>query len=98
MVSSFVGGAAFGQLAMGQQLYEPQRSRVWHLRSGAGDVIVWVVETDRAWELEQLGLVMAERGLQHQQRVRPPWVVSAVATTTTASTAAMVDELLERLP
>lgn len=98
VVSSFVGGAAFGQLAMGQQLNEPQRSRVWHLRSGAGDVIVWVVETDRAWELERLGLVMAERGLQHQQRVRPPWVVSAVATTTTASTAAMLDELLERLP
>lgn len=98
VVSSFVVGAAFGLLAMGQELYGLQRGRVWHLRSAAGDVIVWAAETNRLRALEYLGLVMAERGLQHQQRERLPWVVSAVATTTTASTAAMLDALLERLP
>jgi hypothetical protein len=65
-VSSFVGGVAFGLLATGQELYGLQRGRVWHLRSAAGDVIVWVAETNRLWELEHLGLVMATRGLQHQ--------------------------------
>lgn len=98
VLSSFVGGSAFGLLGLSARVDQVERDRVWHLRSAAGDVIVWAAETNQPWQIERLGPVIAERGLQHQQRARPPWVVSAVATTTTASTAAMLDALLERLP
>lgn len=98
VLSSFVGGSAFGRLVLSGRVDRVERDRVWHVRTVAGDVIVWATETRDARQLEFLGLVMATRGLQHQQRMRPPWVVSAVATTTTASTAAMLDALLERLP
>lgn len=98
VLSSFVGGSAFGRLVLSGRVDRVERDRVWHVRTAAGDVIVWATETRDARQLEFLGQVMAARGLQHQQRMRPPWVVSAVATTTTASTAAMLDALLERLP